>query len=72
MIDGKILIEKLLIYAETFLHLDKRDEIYFRNLLLKEFKLKEPYLGEIDFNEIKHLSFDRRYLGLRDRKRVDR
>ena len=55
MIDGKILIEKLLIYAETFLHLDKRDEIYFRNLLLKEFKLKEPYLGEIDFNEIKHL-----------------
>ena len=42
MINGKILIEKLLVYAETFLSLNKRDEIYFRNLLLREFKLDEP------------------------------
>ena len=34
MIDGKILVEKLLRYAENFLHLEKRDEVYMRNLLL--------------------------------------
>ena len=28
MVDGKILIEKLLRYAENFLHLNKRDEIF--------------------------------------------
>ena len=42
MIDGKLLTEKLLRYAGKFLHLEKRDEIYFRNLLLREFKLDEP------------------------------
>ena len=42
MIDGKILTEKLLRYAEAFLHLNKRDEIYFRNLLLREFRLGSP------------------------------
>lgn len=42
MIDGKLLTEKLLRYAKAFLHLDARDEIYFRNLLLREFKLDEP------------------------------
>ena len=38
MIDGKLLVEKLLKYATTFLHLNKRDEIYMSNLLLREFK----------------------------------
>ena len=42
MIDGKLLVEKLLRYAKAFLHLNPRDEIYFRNLLLREFKLDEP------------------------------
>ena len=42
MIDGKILVEKLLRYAGKHLYLNKRDEIYFRNLLLREFKLDEP------------------------------
>ena len=53
MVDGKILIEKLLRYAETFLHLSKRDEIYMRNLLLREFKLDEPIedAGDLSFVE---------------------
>ncbi len=42
MVDGKILIEKLLRYAKNFMYLDPLDEIYFRNLLLREFKLSEP------------------------------
>ena len=42
MIDGQILTEKLIRYAKTFLHLNERDEIYFRNLLLRELKLTEP------------------------------
>lgn len=51
MVDGKILIEKLLKYAQKFLHLEKRDEIYFRNLLLREFKLDEPTedAGDLSF-----------------------
>ncbi|MBR5192149.1 MAG: UDP-glucose--hexose-1-phosphate uridylyltransferase [Clostridia bacterium] len=40
--DGKILVEKLLRYAVNFLHLNKRDVIYMRNILLKEFKLDAP------------------------------
>ncbi|MDY6366968.1 MAG: UDP-glucose--hexose-1-phosphate uridylyltransferase [Clostridia bacterium] len=42
MTDGKILTEKLLRYAEAFLHLNKRDEIYFRNILLREFNEDSP------------------------------
>lgn len=53
MINGKILIEKLLVYAETFLSLNKRDEIYFRNLLLREFKLDEPAENAGDLSFVK-------------------
>ena len=51
MIDGKLLVEKLLKYAECHLHLNKRDEIYFRNLLLREFKLDEPIedVGDLSY-----------------------
>ena len=51
MVDGKILVEKLIRYAERFLHLNVRDEIYFRNLLLREFKLDEPAedIGDLSF-----------------------
>ncbi len=42
MINGKILVEKLLKYAHAFLGLSGRDDIYMRNLLLREFKLDEP------------------------------
>ncbi len=52
MVDGKILIEKLLRYALKFLYLEKRDEIYFRNLLLREFKLTEPNEEEVDLSFI--------------------
>ncbi|MBE5749418.1 MAG: UDP-glucose--hexose-1-phosphate uridylyltransferase [Clostridiales bacterium] len=52
MVDGKILVEKLLRYAEKFLHLSKRDEIYFRNILLREFKLDEPTEENIDLSFI--------------------
>ena len=55
MVDGRILTEKLLRYAEEFLHLNKRDEIYFRNLLLREFKCDEPYDGELDLSFISSL-----------------
>lgn len=53
MVDGKLLIEKLLVYAQTFLHLNKRDEIYFRNILLREFNLDSPYNEEQDLSYIK-------------------
>ncbi len=56
MIDGKILTEKLLRYAEKNLHLNKRDEIYFRNLLLREFKLLEPTEETVDFSEVDALT----------------
>ncbi|MBR1967929.1 MAG: UDP-glucose--hexose-1-phosphate uridylyltransferase [Clostridia bacterium] len=51
MTDGKILVEKLIRYAEKFLHLNPRDEIYTRNLLLREFKLSEPCedAGDLSF-----------------------
>ncbi len=42
MVEGKILVEKLLRYAEKFLYLNARDVIYIRNLLLREFKIGSP------------------------------
>lgn len=55
MIDGKILVEKLLVYAEKFLGLLKRDEIYFRNLLLREFGLSEPAENAGDLSYVEKL-----------------
>ncbi len=42
MVDGKLLVEKLLRYANKHMYLNSRDIIYFRNILLREFKLDEP------------------------------
>lgn len=56
MIDGKLLVEKLLRYAIKFLHLNERDEIYFRNLLLREFKILEPLETCPDLSYIDNLS----------------
>ncbi len=56
MVDGRLLVEKLLRYAFLHLHMEKRDEIYFRNLLLREFKLLEPFEGEADLSFINELS----------------
>lgn len=55
MIDGKILIEKLLRYAEKFLYLNPRDKTYFRNLLIRDFKLDEPCEEELDLSFIDEL-----------------
>ena len=51
MVDGKILTEKLLRYAQKFLHLNSRDVIYMRNILLREFRLDEPTedAGDLSF-----------------------
>lgn len=56
MVDGRILTEKLIRYALTHLHMNKRDEIYFRNILLREFKLTDPFEGELDLSYIDSLS----------------
>lgn len=53
MIDGKVLVEKLLVYASFNLDLKERDEFYLRNLLLREFKLTEPYGEKLDLEFIK-------------------
>ena len=55
MVDGKVLIEKLLVYAKSNLHLEERDEIYFRNLLLREFRLDEPTSEILDLSDIEKL-----------------
>ena len=53
--DGKLLIEKLIRYAKKFLHLEELDVIYTRNILLREFKLTEPYNGGEDLSFIDSL-----------------
>ena len=39
MVNGKLLVEKLVVYAKNFLYLHELDEVYTRNLLLGEFGL---------------------------------
>ena len=56
MIDGKLLAEKLIKYAGCFLDLNKRDEIYFKNLLLREFKLEDAYVGDEDLSYIEEFT----------------
>lgn len=57
MVDGKILVEKLIIYAKKFLYLNEIDEIYTRNLLLGEFNLTSPNVDcKIDKSEIENLT----------------
>ena len=43
--NGELLVERLLVYAKKNLHLDERDVIYMRNVLLAEFKLSSAYEG---------------------------
>lgn len=56
MIDGKILIEKLLIYAQAFLGLKDLDVIYERNNLLHLFGLSSPAKESVNKDEICSLS----------------
>lgn len=55
MTDVKLLTEKLIRYAEKFLHLNKRDEIFTRNILLREFGADCPYEGDADLSYIDNL-----------------
>lgn len=55
MIDAKLLTEKLLRYAVKFLHLQQRDVIYFRNILLREFKETSPCEEIVDLSFIDNL-----------------
>ncbi|MBQ7307260.1 MAG: galactose-1-epimerase [Clostridia bacterium] len=53
--EGKVLVEELIRYAKTNLYMEDLDEIYFRNLLLTQFKLKDPINYDIDFEEVDNL-----------------
>ena len=50
--DGKLLVERLLKYAETFLSLNKNDSDYMRNVLLSRFGLYEAFEGEAEVSDI--------------------
>lgn len=50
MIDGKKLVEELIVYAKDFLYLSEFDEVYTRNILLGEFKLDSAAVQR-DVNE---------------------
>lgn len=53
MVDGKILVEKLLAYAEKFLYLSDYDVVYMRNVILGEFGLTSAAVDpEIDTDAI--------------------
>ena len=53
MVDGKLLVEKLLTYAVEFLHLESLDVIFKRNALLREFGLDAPCDDAGDLSYIK-------------------
>lgn len=53
--DGRLLVEKLLAYAEKYLHLQQQDKCYMRNVLLSELKLSEPYEGEADVSSVEQM-----------------
>lgn len=49
-------VEEAIYYAFTHLELHEQDVIYFRNILLGELNLTEPYNGDIDKEYIKSLT----------------
>ena len=56
MVDGKLLTEKLVVYAKAFLYLNDLDEIYIRNTLLVLFKIPSPMKKVPDLSFIKEMS----------------
>ncbi len=56
MIDGKLLIEKLIVYAQAFLGLNELDVIYERNTLLHLFNLSSPTSEKVNKEEITALA----------------
>jgi len=55
MINGALLIEKLLEYSKNSLHLNERDETFFRNILMREFNVDEPISEKLDLSPISEL-----------------
>ncbi len=51
--DGKLLVEKLIVYAKAFLGLKELDTIYHRNILLHLFGLTSPLKEQVDLDFIK-------------------
>ncbi len=56
MIDGKLLVEKLVRYAKAHLGLNDLDVIYKRNELLKAFGLDSAYTGDEDISYVDNLT----------------
>ncbi|MBQ7408810.1 MAG: UDP-glucose--hexose-1-phosphate uridylyltransferase [Clostridia bacterium] len=53
MINGKLLVEKLIVYAQNFLYLSEYDVVYTRNLLLGQFNLISAEINpEVDYAKI--------------------
>ena len=53
--EGNLIVEKLIKYAEYHLHLDELDVCYKRNELISLLKLNNIYKGDYDFSYIKDL-----------------
>ena len=56
MIDGKLLVEKLVRYAKAHLGLNDLDVVYKRNELLKAFGLDSAYTGDEDISYVDNLT----------------
>ncbi len=56
MIDGKLLIEKLIVYAQAFLGLNELDVVYERNTLLHLFNLSSPTTKKFKKEEVTSLA----------------
>lgn len=56
MINGKILVEKLITYAKEFLYLNELDEIYVRNTILTLFHLSSPCEESLNLKFIKEMT----------------
>lgn len=56
MIDGKLLVEKLVVYAKHFLYLSEYDETYMRNVLLGQFGLVSATDSKVDEKSISKMA----------------
>ena len=56
MVNGKYLVEKLIVYAKSFLYLAETDEIYMRNCLLASLRLSSPLSEVPNLDFIKEMS----------------
>ncbi len=56
MVNGKLLVEKLIEFSKDFLHLNALDATYVRNTLLAEFRLSAPLEKKENLQYIKEMS----------------